>query len=111
MRSFDDGFDIDDAAGDVGSVADRHQAGIGVDALTHLCGVQCAVGALQRYLMHHGPLVCGGLLPAGDVGVVIERGDDDLIAGLPVAADDAAEMESQRGHIHAENDVVGRRRI
>lgn len=66
---------------------------------------------LQRYLMHHGPLVCGGLLPAGDVGVVIERGDDDLIAGLPVAADDAAEMESQRGHIHAENDVVGRRRI
>ena len=38
---------------------------------------------------------------------MIERGDDDLIAGLPVAADDAAEMESQRGHIHAETMLSG----
>ncbi len=111
MRGFDDGFDIDNAAGDVGGVADRHQAGVGIDALTHFRGIQCAVGAFERYLMHHGPSVGSGLLPAGDVGVVIQRGDDNLIAGLPVAADDAAEMKSQRGHVHAEDDGVGRRGI
>ncbi|MNL66295.1 hypothetical protein D3C87_1907360 [compost metagenome] len=61
--------------------------------------------------MHGDLFIVCRLLPTGDIGVVIQFGDDNLIAGLPVTANDSAEMECQRGHIHAKNDVIGRRRV
>lgn len=61
--------------------------------------------------MHGDVFVVGRLLPTGYVGVVIQLGDDNFIAGLPVATNYPAEVERQRGHIHAKNDIIGRGRI
>ncbi|MNM45478.1 hypothetical protein D3C81_564020 [compost metagenome] len=58
--------------------------------------------------MHGDLLVICRLLPAGDIGVVIQLGNDDFVPGLPTTANDAAEVERQRGHVHAKNDIIGR---
>ena len=42
------------------------------------------------------------------VGIVVERGDDDFVARLKIAANRAGERECERGHIRAEVDFVGR---
>ena len=46
--------------------------------------------------------------PGRDVGIVIEAGDQQLVATLQVAADGAAQREGQRRHVGAEDDFVGR---
>ncbi len=45
--------------------------------------------------------------PRRHVGVVIEPGADDLVAGLELPAERAREQEVQRGHALAEGDLVG----
>src|SRR5690349_12142724 len=45
--------------------------------------------------------------PGGDVGIVIEAGDDDFISGLQLTADGARDGVGQRGHVRAKGDFVG----
>ena len=52
--------------------------------------------------------VVGQLQPRRDVAVVVEAGDDDLVAGLESATGGAGERERQRGHVGAERHLVGR---
>jgi hypothetical protein len=51
--------------------------------------------------------VVGQLEPRGDAAVVVERRDEDLVAGPQRAAGCAREREVQRGHVGAEDDLVG----
>ena len=44
-------------------------------------------------------------LPRGHVGVVVQLGDDDLVPGAPAAAEGAAEVEGERRHVGAEDDL------
>ena len=44
--------------------------------------------------------------PGGDVRVVIEIGDDDLIAGAPAAPEGARQMEDARRHVVREGDLA-----
>ncbi len=52
--------------------------------------------------------VVGQLQPRGDVPVVVEARDDDLVSGFEPAARSAGERERQRGHVGAERHLVGR---
>ena len=45
--------------------------------------------------------------PRGDIGIVVEIGDDDFIARGQCGDDCIGGMESQRGHILTKNDSVG----
>ena len=44
--------------------------------------------------------------PRRDVSVVIERSDEDFVAGLEVTANRAGEREGDRRHVLAEDDFV-----
>ena len=63
-----------------------------------------AVGPAE---VHGQVAVVGELEPRRDVRVVIEAGDDDLVALLPVARRGAREREVERGHVRPEGDLVG----
>jgi hypothetical protein len=49
------------------------------------------------------------LPPRVDIRVVIELGDDDLVARLPGAGQGARQVEGERGHVGAKGNLVGRR--
>jgi len=46
--------------------------------------------------------------PRRDVGIVVEPCHHDLIACLPLARNGAADVQRQRGHVVAEDDLTGR---
>src|SRR3954465_8948935 len=48
----------------------------------------------------------GGDDPPGAVGVVVQAGADDLVAGRERAADGGGEAHRQRGHARAEGDAA-----
>ena len=50
--------------------------------------------------------VVGELEPRRDAAVVVERGDEDLVAGRELAARGARQREVQRGHVRAEEHLV-----
>ncbi len=52
-------------------------------------------------------MLAGEPAPRIDVGVVIELGHDDLVAGGPAPAERAPEVERQRRHVGAERDLLG----
>ena len=54
------------------------------------------------------PEVVRELEPGRDVGVVVERGDDDLVALAQRPRERAREQEVERGHARAERDLVRR---
>jgi hypothetical protein len=47
------------------------------------------------------------LQPGGDIGFVVEFGDDDLVAGPERAADRETEQAKERRGVHAEGNLVG----
>jgi len=107
VGGFGDGFNIDDAARNIRGLGDRDEACFGGDLLAKPGNIQRTIRLQQGDLMHGDVFVVGRLLPTGYVGVVIQLGDDNFIAGLPVATNDPAEVERQRGHIHAKTILSG----
>ena len=53
------------------------------------------------------PRPLGSMDPRGDIGIVVEIGDDDFITRGQCGDDCIGGMESQRGHILTKNDSVG----
>ena len=66
-------------------------------------------GGVQRDGAHDEPALLRDGAPGRDVGVMIEFGDHDLVAGLPIAREAAREMEGDGRHVVAERHVGGRR--
>ncbi len=54
----------------------------------------------------HKITVAGQIQPRCDVGVMIEPGHDDLVAGTQLPAERAGQREVERGHVGAEDDFV-----
>ncbi len=68
--------------------------------------VQRAIGGLDVGSTHLDPALLQRH-PRRYIGVVIENGDQQLIAALQFAADGAAEREGQGRHVRAEDDLIG----
>ncbi|CSA10196.1 Uncharacterised protein [Vibrio cholerae] len=49
--------------------------------------------------MHYCAFVLSRLLPARNIRIVIQCGDNHLIAHSPITADRTAKLESQRRHV------------
>ena len=49
----------------------------------------------------------GELQPRRHAAVVVQRGDQDLVAGFELAAGGSGQVEVQRAHVRAEHDLVG----
>ena len=60
----------------------------------------------QLDVPHDQVAVVGELEPRSDASVVVERGDEDLVAGREVSPGGAREHEVQRGHVRAEDHLV-----
>jgi hypothetical protein len=68
-----------------------------------LSGVEIEVGD-----PHDHAHALGGQTPRADIGVVVQRRDDDLISRLPGARERIGEMEGERRHVGTQDDPVGR---
>ena len=69
--------------------------------------VESAVLLAQVGIAHDEVEVVGELEPRGDVRVVVEARDDDLVAGSELAAQGPREREVERRHVLAEADLRG----
>ena len=106
MRQAHDFGDIVDGADGIRSVSDRNQTSIAPNLRLQVKHIERAIGELD---------ICGAHLratlfqryPRRDVGVVIELGDQQLIAAFQITTDGAAQGQGQRRHVGAEYDFVG----
>ena len=96
---------IVDGADRVRRVADGDDLRLMVDQGKQLVDVERAVLASKVGDTDNRTGLLQGL-PGGEVGVVIEIGQHDLIAGLELPPQGAAERESQAGHVGTENGFV-----
>ena len=62
------------------------------------------------HLAHGQPAIGGHRLPGADVRLVVQRRDDDLVAGCQGRADGSADVQGQGRHVVAELDLVRRGR-
>ena len=67
--------------------------------------VESAVLLAQVGIAHDEVEVVGELEPGRDVRVVVEAGDDDLVAGSELATQGPREREVERRHVLAEADL------
>ena len=67
---------------------------------------QLARGGVEVDPAHRGAGRLGGVHPRADVRVVVEAGDDDLVAGPPVLGQRAGEVVGQGGGTAAEHDAA-----
>ena len=56
---------------------------------------------------HDEAMILRAEKPGADVGVVVERRHDDLVARLERAAERVHEIEVDRGHVGPEDDLLG----
>ena len=103
----DDFFYRIDGADGVGGVSGGDELRLGIDFRGEVGHVEGAVFVVDLGPADgHAAIFCHGE-PGGNVGVVVEAGDDDFVAGLQIAADGAGDGEGQRGHVRTEDDFVG----
>ena len=108
MRPGDDLTDRVDRADRVAGIAHgdelRPRTKLGFEVLQVEGHVrQIDVGGLDG----HAP-VGGHRPPGGNVGLVVQGGDDDLVTGLQRRADGPTDVQGQGRHVVAELDLVGR---
>jgi hypothetical protein len=89
--------------------ADRKQPRPGRERLFERGPIQLTRGRAERHGLHHQTCVTRNLPPRIHVRVVIELGDDDLVAFAPAPRQRPRQMERQGRHVGAEGDLVGRR--
>src|ERR1019366_7079657 len=106
-RQTDDLLNIVDGTDSVRGPAYRDQARVAANLGLQIEHVDGAVGGLDVSRADLGAAFFEAD-PGRDVGVVIEAGDQQLVARLQVASNSAAKREGQRRHVGAENDFVGR---
>ncbi len=96
-----------DGAHRVGGVAHRHQPRPLVDEPFQPIHIQGAIGRVEVGVADHDPSLLQGQ-PGGDVGIVVQPGDDDLVARAQFAANGPAYAEGKGRHVGAEDDLVRR---
>ncbi len=92
----------------VGGEADGDQPRTVVNVLFHVVLVQGKVLGVHPYPAHLRPLLGGGDEPRIYVGAVVELGNDDLRAFVPLAGEGAGGGEGEGGHVGPKGYLVGR---
>ena len=107
VSEFDDDLDGIDRADGVRRIANG-------DELGALVNFRCEVGDVERavFVVNLGPAdshaaIFGHLQPRGNVGVVIETGDEDFVSGIEFTADGTGHRIRQARHVRSEDDFVG----
>ncbi len=102
LGDFGDGID---GADGVGGVTDGDEFCFARDFFAQVVEIERAVGIVNIGLTDDDAFFFERA-PRRDVGVVIERGDDDFVAGLEITGNRSREREGDRGHVLAEDDFV-----
>jgi hypothetical protein len=102
LGDFGDGID---GANGVGGVTDGDEFCFARDFFAEVVEIERAVGIVNIGLTDDDAFFfeCA---PGRDVGVVIESGDDNFVAGLEITSDRSRECERDRRHVLAEDDFV-----
>eukprot|EP00913_Durusdinium_trenchii_P023397 g21975.t1 len=96
-----------DRPGHVRGIPQRDEAGFLTQQRMETVDVESTVFEMNADPFDDRPRIAGGEHPRADIGVVIEIGDKNLVAGRPGAADRPAECKRQAGHVAAEADAAG----
>ena len=91
----------------IGGVSDSDQLCVLVQLAGQVLHVEGAVFVAKVGPSDRKAAIFGHEQPRGDVGVVIEAGEEDFVAGLEFAAKGARDGEGKRRHVGAEDDFVG----
>src|SRR5208282_6912273 len=98
VREADDFFYRIDGADGVGGVADGYQFRFLVELGGEILDIESAI-----FPVNLGPADGDAFFfegePGGDVGVVVEAGDQDFVAGAEIAADGAGHHVGKAGHV------------
>ena len=86
-------------------VADRDQPGPAPDLRSQVAHVESAIFFVE-VRRADGHTLFFQRFPGREIGVVVEQGEDDLVAGAEFASKGAAQGESQRRHVGAKHDFV-----
>jgi hypothetical protein len=124
VRGRMDAIDVRQRANRVGTIRDRADVGSGSDQVRRRRHrdepraladhtVEDLGGKLTRGRVDFGPANLRAGAPRRphrrpDVGVLVQRGDHDLVAGPPLAGQRVGDVERQRGHVRAEHHSVRR---
>jgi hypothetical protein len=107
MRGRGDARRVGDRAQGVRGQREGHDARAVAEQRLDVGRVERPIGP-DRRLAHHEPVVLGDPDPRRDVGVVVELGDDDLVAAAQRARHGVREQEVERRHVRPERDLLGR---
>lgn len=107
VGEFGGAADVVDGAEGVGGGAEGEDPGTFRDSAFQVVPIELSGGGYHADGAEAEAVLPGDGLPGGDVGVVIEFGDDDLVAGLELAGEGAGEVEGEGGHVIAEGDLFG----
>ena len=93
-------------ANDVRRRSDRKQTGAGPKQLRQLVETELVRLEIEWEPLQHNAAFASQRLPRCDVPVMIELGDDHLVARGPFATEGSRNVERDRGHVVAECDLV-----
>ena len=93
-------------ADQVRGAGDRDQPGALGEHLGDVVGGELAGGRVEGGPAHGRADRLGGAHPGADVRVVVEPGDDHLVAGTPAGGQRAGEVEGELGGAAAEDDAA-----
>ena len=99
VRELNDVLDRIDGADSVRGVSDGDQFRVLVDLRRQVGHVERAIFVVDLGPTDGHPAVFRHQEPRGDVGVMVEARDEDLISGLEFAADRARDGKGQRRHV------------
>ena len=100
-----------DRADRIGCIPERHQLWLARQRPLKVVQLQ---GAVLHVEVDPGDLAAAVLRrqqPRGDVGIVVQPGDDDLIAGVERPREGAGQAQRERGHVGAEDDLFAARGV
>ncbi len=98
--------DVGDGPERIGGQRERHHLGARAEQTLQRVVVEGAVGDPQRRGADHQAVVAGDQQPRRHVGVVVERGDHDLVPGGQGPRERVGEQEVQGGHVGPEGDPL-----
>ena len=102
-------LDVGNGAQRVRRGTNRHQLRARTEAPFEIGPIQLAALRFHLHRLDRHAALPRQRLPWGDVCVVIELGDDDLVPGAPASPERPRHMERDRRHVGAEGDLVWRR--
>ena len=88
---------------------ERAHLGARADDLLERRGLDLQIAVAHVCSAHDEAVILGAQQPRAHVGVVVERRDDDLVTRLQRAAEGVHEVEVDRRHVGAEDDLLGLR--